>query len=165
MSKQIFLFALLLPLLLASCIGEIKVETKTSSEILSGLNESTTQGLYNIDGLKKNALVQLFEPYVIEDDITIVHGWAVDPIKQSTADEVWAKIDTFMFRIYDIDASRPDVAAHFSQPDYENVGFSGAIYTKDLEINKGELSIIIINRDENLYFPAAQTKVVHFKNN
>lgn len=148
---------------LVSCGDDVIVQPKTKSEVLAGLEKSNINGIYSIDGLKKNMLVQLFEPYVIEDDITIVHGWAVDPIEQETVKELWISLDTLMFPIYDLAISRPDVAAHFNDPKFENVGYSGAIYTKGLGLKKGNMSVVVVNRDKQTYFEAEQSIAVQFK--
>lgn len=163
MKKQFLILCSLTILVFISCKSEIEVEPKTKSQVLAGLEKSSTLGLYNIDGLKKNMLVELFEPYIIEDDITIVHGWAVDQLEKAPVKELWVAIDTFMFQIHDFKISRSDVAGHFNKPAYENVGFSGAIYTKGLGFDKEELSMVIINRDKGIYFPASQTKTVQFR--
>lgn len=143
-------------ILIYSCIGEIQpLPIKTKSEVLQNLTPSETKGFYNIDAFNHQQL-KSDRPNPLEE-FTLITGWAVEPIEQNTTKELWVAIDTFMFQVYDRDKSRPDVAAHFGKPSYENTGFSVMIYTKGLEVSEANLSLITVDRATNTYYPQNQT--------
>lgn len=136
------------------CIPKIDPVFKNQSAVLQDLKPTPSKGFYSID---------TFDEQVIDKEnknnfpnLTKVRGWAVDSIAQQPTDELWVALDTFMFKVHDNNLARPDVAAAFNKPSYENSGFETMIFTNGLNLSEADLSLIIIDRYKGIYYPASQ---------
>lgn len=91
--------------------------------------------------------------------ITIIKGWAIDPINNQTAENVFLKIDN-EFYSGEYGLSMPSVAEFFENENLLNSGYIFSIATNKL-INANNVSIVVISHDKSQQLAPISLEVVY----
>lgn len=151
MTKKFIYSLLAFSLFFAACSSEVAPTAK--SEVLANLEQSTTPGQANIDLINEQQIQA--QPIPLAGTVKVA-GWAVDPLENTPVDELWIAVGEQMFQVDNHNIPRPDVATHFGVPALENVGFDASFSTENLTPGASTLSLFVINKARNIYYPVGQ---------